>query len=230
LGDTIVFNTSDAWKAAYPEASVGVLVMGDVANPRHHPGLTVAKGELEEQLRSRFQGWDRPALKALPTLQAYTTYYKPFRKTYHVQHQLESIVLKGKGIPEVAALVEAMFMAELKNLLLTAGHDVKALHLPVRIDVADGSEQYIRLNGMEQQLKKDDMFIADTEGIMSSILYGPDSRTRITPDTRRAMFTVYAPSGISSEDVYSHLHDIRSNVELVAPNSSVELLHVYEAD
>jgi len=222
-----VFNVSGAWKTAYPGAAAGVLVMRDVANPRHHAGLKAAKGQLEEQLRHQYSGWDRAALKALPTLQAYTAYYKCFKKTYHVQLQLESIVLKGKGIPEVAALVEAMFMAELKNLLLTAGHDAAALRMPVGIDVADGSERYVRLNGIEQQPKRGDMIIADAEGIMSSILYGPDLRTRITPETRHVMFTVYAPSGITSEAVSAHLHDIRANVELVAPDSQVDLLHVY---
>ena len=34
-------------------------------------------------------------------LQAYAAYYKQFKKTYHVQLQVESIVLKGKGLPNV---------------------------------------------------------------------------------------------------------------------------------
>jgi hypothetical protein len=34
------------------------------------------------------------------------------------------VALKGKAIPRQAALVEAMFMAELENLILTAGHDL----------------------------------------------------------------------------------------------------------
>jgi len=70
----------------------------------------------------------------------------------------------------------------------------------------------------------------DAEGIISSILYGPDSPTRIKPETRHAMFTVYAPSGIASEAVSVHLHGLRANVELVAPNSQVDLLHVYETE
>ena len=44
---------------------------------------------------------------------AYNACYKGFKKTYHVQLQLESVALKGRSIPRVAALMEAMFMAEL---------------------------------------------------------------------------------------------------------------------
>ena len=82
---------------------------------------------LQAELRAKFAGKDRAAITALETIRAYAAYYKHFDKTYHVQLQLESIVFKGKAIPSVAALVETMFMAEVKNMLLTAGHDLDKL-------------------------------------------------------------------------------------------------------
>jgi DNA/RNA-binding domain of Phe-tRNA-synthetase-like protein len=222
-----MFIVSEAWKTAYPGAAVGVLAMRNVINPERHAALDKRKEDIEDQLRSRFAAYDRAALKALPIIQAYDTYYKRYKKTYHVQLQLESVVLKGKSIPRVAALVEAMFMAELKNLLLTAGHDLEAVQRPVKIDVAEGSERYIRLNGQEQELKPGDMMIADAQGVISSVLYGPDRRTQITSETRQVLFTVYAPSGIGEQAVYDHLRDIQANVLLVAPEAEVELLEVY---
>lgn len=224
------FVVSEAWKSTYPGAAVGVLVMRDVNNPKHHKELDMLKDELERDLRSRFAGYERSDLKTLPILEAYSNYYKQFKKTYHVQHQLESVVLKGKSIPKVAALVEAMFMAELKNLLLTAGHDFDVVQLPVRIDVADGSESYIKLNGEEQVLKARDMMIADTAGILSSILYGPDQRTRLTSETKRALFTVYAPPGVGEQAVYDHLADIQENATLVAKEATLEVMQVFGAE
>jgi DNA/RNA-binding domain of Phe-tRNA-synthetase-like protein len=222
-----MFTVSPAWKTTYPGAAVGVLAMRDVANPERHAALDKRKEELEAELRSRFSGYDRAALKALPTIQAYNAYYKQFKKTYHVQLQLESVVLKGKTIPSGAALVEAMFMAELKNLLLTAGHDLETLHKPVGIDVADGSERYVRINGQEQVLKLGDMMITDAQGIMSSVVYGPDRRTQIRPETSQVLFTVYAPPGIGQEAVHEHLRDIQANVLLVAPKAETASLQVY---
>jgi DNA/RNA-binding domain of Phe-tRNA-synthetase-like protein len=219
--------TSPAWKSAYPGAAIGILAMRDVANPAHHAALEKQKVALEEELRARFAGYDRAALKALPVLQAYTAYYRRFKKTYHVQLQLESVVLKGKSIPGVAALVETMFMAELKNQLLTAGHDLDLVQEPVRVDVADGSETYVRLNGQEQQLKAGDMLIADAQGILSSIVYGPDRRTQIRPETTQVLFTVYAPAGIDQDTVRKHLQDIQSYVLLVAPGAQTASLQVY---
>jgi DNA/RNA-binding domain of Phe-tRNA-synthetase-like protein len=224
-----MFEVSDTWKAAFPQAHVGVLVIRNVANPAQHADLEREKESLESELRARFAGQTRGDLDRLPVLQAYAAYYKRFKKSYHVQLQLESIAFKGKSIPSVAALVEAMFMAEVKNLLLTAGHDLDALQLPARLDVSQGDETYTVMRGQPQQLKPGDMLIADQMGIISNILYGPDQRTQIQSATRNVMFTVYAPDGISEQTVLEHLHDIQRYVHIVATESHVELLQVFGA-
>lgn len=222
-----MFVVTDTWKAAYPGACAGILEMHDVLNPEAHPALDERKAAVENDLRARLAGADRAAIKALPTIRAYNAYFERFKKTYHVQLQLESVALKGKPIPRVAALVEAMFMAELKNQLLTAGHDLDALRLPVTLGVADGSECYVGLSGQEQALKAGDMFMSDAEGVISAVLHGPDRRTAITPATRRALFAVYAPAGIGADAVRAHLQDIESNVRLVAPDAVTASLNVY---
>ncbi len=222
-----MFTATDAWKAAYPGACAGVLEMHGVLNPTGHPALDERKAAVENALRARLAGADRAAIKALPTIRAYNAYFERFKKTYHVQLQLESVALKGKPIPRVAALVEAMFMAELKNQLLTAGHDLDALRVPVTLTVADGSERYVGLGGQEQTLKAGDMFMADAEGVISAVIQGPDRRTAITPTTRRALFAVYAPAGIGAEAVRAHLQDIEANVRLVAPDATTASLDVY---
>ncbi len=182
---------------------------------------------LEEQLRARYSGQDRAAIASHPVLQAYGEYYRRFKKTYHVQLQLESMVLKGKSIPSVASLVEAMFMTEMEDMLLTAGHDLDTLRLPLTLDVATGNERYTLLRGEEQSLKPGDMLISDQVGVISSIIYGPDQRTQITPGTQNVVFTVYAPPGIDTQTVEQHVQHIRGNVLIFAPQAQVELLKVY---
>lgn len=223
-----MFEVTSAWKSAYPEAYVGMLVMRAVSNPAHHPELENQKAALEEQLRAQFSGQDRATIASHPVLRAYDEYYRRFKKTYHIQLQLESIVLKGKSIPSVAALVEAMFMAEMQDLLLTAGHDLDALHLPLTLDTAKGTETYTLLRGDEQTLKSGDMMISDQSGIISSIIYGPDQRTQITPATSNVIFTAYAPPGIEEQAVLEHLQHIKDNVILFAPQAQVESLDVYK--
>lgn len=222
-----MFTVSDNWREAYPGAFVGVLVMGGVTNPKKHEGLDRVKEELEEDLRTLFT--DKSELRSQPVITAYKNYYKRFKKTYHVLQQVESVVFKGKSIPRVAALVEAMFAAELRNMLLTAGHDMAAVKPPVTLNVAESGQRYVRMNGQEQELKAGDMIISDTQAVMSSVIYGPDARTRITPHIERALFTTYAPPGISEQQVQQHLDGLEANVKVVAPDATVELKEVYGA-
>jgi DNA/RNA-binding domain of Phe-tRNA-synthetase-like protein len=223
----LVIKLTPTWKSSFPNARAGILVMRNVSNPAHHAELERQKAELEEQLRTQFAGQDRAAIASHPVLQVYAEYYKRFKKTYHVQLQLESIVLKGKSIPTVASLVECMFMAEVKNMLLTAGHDLDKLQLPLTLDVTQGTESYMVMRGAEQIVKEDDMTISDQAGIISNIVYGPDGRTQITETTRNVAFTVYAPAGIEEQLITQHLEDMRDYVMIVAPQAEVEVLHVY---
>ena len=222
-----MFEVTEAWKFAFPGAHAGVLVMKNVANPASHAGLERRKEELVEAIRLSYAGLQRSQLATIPSLQIYDAYYKRFKKTYHVQLQVESIALKGKSLPSVAALVEAMFMAEVKNMLLTAGHDLDSLQLPVRLDVTKGDEVYTLMRGQPQQVKPGDMIISDSQGILSNIIYGPDQRTQIQPGTRNVIYTTYAPAGISEQAVTEHLQDIQEYVRLFAPDAQTEMLQVF---
>lgn len=223
----MIFEVTKAWRSAFPEAHTGVLVMQDVVNPASHAGLDSRKETLVEELRLRYEGLERSQLETISNLRVYAAYYKRFKKTYHVQLQLESIVFRGKSIPSVAALVEAMFMAEVKNMLLTAGHDLDALQLPVWLDVTKGTETYILMRGQPQQIKPGDMMISDGAGIISNIIYGPDQRTQIQPDTRNVIYTTYAPAGISKQAVTEHLQDIQEYVRLFSPHARTEMLQIF---
>ncbi|HOU23858.1 MAG TPA: hypothetical protein PLN42_06380 [Anaerolineae bacterium] len=223
---TQVLQVSQGFIERYPGAHGGALVLRGAANAATSAALEEARREVEAELRARYGGLDRAALKALPTLAAYDAFYGSFGKSYHVLLQLESVVLKGKSAGRGEALLQAMFLAELKNQLLTAGHDLATVRLPVTLEVATGEESYTLLGGQPATLKAGDMFMGDGEGVISSVLYGPDGRTRMGPTTRDALYLVYAPRGIAAEDVRRHLEDIAALVRLAAPAAQVESLQV----
>lgn len=218
---------SDEIRNVYPEASLGLLAINNVGNPNQHEKLQRCKIELENNLREKYACLDKYYLKNMEPIKVYVDYYKKFKKTYHVLLQLESIVFKNKSIPTVGSLVEAMFMAEMKNLLLTAGHDLDTIDLPIKFDIAKGDEKYTQISGQEKTLIKNDMFVSDLQGITSSIIYGPDERTRIKPDTRKVLFVVYVPPGIGKERALQHLDDIHHYVSIISPKGKVKLLKVY---
>jgi len=210
-----------AWRGAHPGASAGVLAIRGVINPASHDGLNARAATLEASLRERFGAMERSELRQVPPLPAYAAYYKRWGQRYHVGMQLESVAQKGKPVPRVAALVGAMFIAELDNLLLTAGHDLDELALPVRIG-SGGGERYLSPSGAEFAVKNGDMFIADAEGrVLSAIITGPSDFARIGPGTTAALFYVYAPSGIDVATVETSLDEIERNIRLISPDVAV---------
>ena len=217
---------TENWRHQYEGASMGVLIVENAQCLGRSEALEQQRRQVEKELREAFGS--KEELDASAVLAAYSQYYKQFKKTYHVWQQLESVIFKGKSIPSVTPLVEAMFMAELKNGLLTAGHDLEQVQGLLTLDAASGEETYVLINGKEQTLKIQDMFLRDDVGVLSSIIYGPDQRTRIVPETKNAVFTVYAPSGISREAVEQHLEDIYSYVRLAAPQALRREQKVYE--
>lgn len=221
MSDAPLLVVDPAWRAAHPGAAVGVLAMRNVHNPASHDALNDLATALEDEVRARFGEMERSDLRNTPPLPAYAAYYKRWGQRYHVGMQFESVAQKGKPLPRVAALVEAMFIAELRNLLLTGGHDLDELELPLRIDAGDG-EAFLSPSSAEMTVKQDDMFIADAQDrVLSAIVTGPSNVARISPKTTAIIVYVYAPPGVDLARIEAHLDEIRRNVRLIAPDAEV---------
>jgi len=198
---------------------IGSLVVKNVRAPGSPPELDRLAAGIVSELRGRFAAGGKDALKADPVIAAYDGYYRQFRKTYHVALQLESIIWKGRGIESRNPIVKVMFMAELKNMLLTAVHDLAHVVFPVGAGLGTGSEEYVAMGGETRAVKEGDMMISDAQGILSSIVYGPDQRTAVSAGTSDLLFCVYAPPGVGEDRVGSHLEDIRRFIAIAAPES-----------
>jgi DNA/RNA-binding domain of Phe-tRNA-synthetase-like protein len=213
-------------KSTYPGAKFGVMIVkGFRAATGRSAMEQIIAAELE-QIKSKHPDYDRKtALEAEP-LCHYTAYYKRFKKTYPVLGQLESVLLKGKGIPPVGISVEAMFLAEIKNLLLTAGHDLVLIKGGLTVDVATEPTSYEGISGKEQQLVKDDLYLSDEKGILSSIMNGPDYRTQITEATQNALYFVYGVEGVTETQIREHLQTISSYLSQAVQGIEVQSIKV----
>lgn len=207
--------------------SVGILAIRNASDSPDAGALDDTIHSLESAIREAFAGMSRKELAGVHPMGAYVSYYRKFGYTYHVLGQLESI-LQGKSIPCGIPLVAAMFMAELKSLLLTAGHDLDQVALPLRLDVCTGREGYELLNGKSVAAVTGDFMLSDREGTLSSILRGPARRACITGRTRSAIFTVYAPQGIEKELVLGHLDDLESFVRKFHKACATEVKEVFQ--
>ncbi len=220
---------SEEWRNSFPHSHIGLLLVGGVDNSKRTTLLDKRKREIESRVREKYAAYSRADLLKLNTLAAYRKYYKRFDNTYHVQLQLESVIHKGKSLPNVNPLVDACFAAEMETFLLTAGHDADLLEGVVSIDVTSGSENFTQMNGNSRTLKAHDMMMTDEKGVACTIIYGQDQRTPISPETKRALYVAYVPEGITRDVVVSHLDAIKENVLLFAPEATVEYREVQSA-
>ncbi len=214
----LTITVTPEWKSVYPGAQIGILEIAGVDNTLRSELLDAEKRALEARLQAHYTGYSRRDFLALPVMTAYERYYKRFDKTYHVLLQLESVVLKGKNLPEVSPLVDANFVAELDTLVLTASHDVALFQPPLLIDVSHLGDEFIRMNGIPKQLPPGDMVMRDSQGVICTILYGQDNLSPITASTTHALYVAYAPPGVGVENVQAQLDAIEKNIRLFSAN------------
>ena len=214
-----MITASPCWRASYPGACFGALVLEGVENSRGSRAFDERKSALETTLRSRHEGKSRKEIGMEEPFESYGRYYKKFGQGYPVLHQVETVALKGKPLFSSSPLVTAMFMAELKNGLLTAVHDLDRVRQPLFLGVSKGEEVYRALGGKERTLPPGDMFVSDVEGILSSIICGPDERTAVTHGTARILFTVYGVPSIPASEIRAHLEETEGLVRLISPRA-----------
>lgn len=207
------------------KCAVGFLAIGGVRHPAED-ALAHEKIAVASALREAYGSMTRSAMKELHPMNAYIEYYRKFGYSYHVLGQLES-VLKGKPIPGTLPLVTAMFMAELKNMMLTAAHDLDKIEGSLQIAQATGHETYETIGAHLAETVAGDVMVRDRRAILSSILRGPDRRTAITAETGRVLYVVYAPQGVMESLVRRHLDDIERCVLLACEAAAVEGREVF---
>jgi DNA/RNA-binding domain of Phe-tRNA-synthetase-like protein len=213
---------TEDWRTTHPGAVIGLLELSGVENSHTASQLDLRKRETEARLREIYKGYSRQDFLSLPVMSAYARYYKQFEKTYHVLLQVESLVLKGKNLPDVSPLVDSNFTAEVETLVLTAGHDAAKLRGPVVIDVTRVGDQIVQMSGTAKALPAGDMVMRDAQGVCCTILYGQDDRSPISPVTTHVLFVSYAPAGVPVETVDDQLLKIEANIKLFSPAAVVE--------
>ena len=215
-------------KELFSDLKIGLLLISNIKNAYLNDKMATAKDSLIEGLKKKYGSLSRKELIQTEVLQGYYSYYKSFKKTYHVLLQLGSVIYKEKGIPLVSPVVQSMFMAELKNHFLTSVHDYSKIVEPLYLDHTIGGELFTLFNGEQKLLKKDDLYIRDKKDIISNVLNGMDERTKVTSDTHTAMYNVYVPFFIDDQKIQSHLDDMANYLKLNDENIIIEERSIYK--
>lgn len=218
---------SPSVKNIFPQARFGAMIVEDICPSVDHSIMDDLIANEIQQLRDSYHGYERKVALSSAPLCHYAAYYKRFKKSYHVLGQVESILLKGKSIPHMGIPVEAMFLAEVKNQMLTAGHDLDMTQGSLHVDIAAEVLVYKSISGKDQQLARNDLYLADEAGVLSSIIGGSDYRTQITTKTRKCLYFVYGVEGITSQCIEVHLNTIASYLSKTINGIHIEPIEIY---
>ncbi len=118
-------------------------------------------------------------------------------------------MVRSKGLPSGNLLVQALLLSEVSTGLLMGAQDAGAIRGDVVCDRAKPGETF---RGMrrEVQCRPNEIILRDDEGIIASLLQGPDHRTRLTLETKDVVFFVFSAPGILAADIDEGTQAVRS--------------------
>ena len=214
----VLIDLTPAFCLAFPSGLFGALVVRGCPNRKRAAALDAEKRAVEARLRERF---GVVGIDGDPVARAYAEHFRRHGTRYPVVHQAKAI-LQGRSIESPSALVEAMFTAELDSLILTSGHDLESLSSPLRVDVALEDDVYTKLSLKGQTARRGDMIVRDLEGIIASVVYGPDHRTRLREETTDALFGAWCPLGLTAAAVGAHLETLAALMRREWPDAAID--------
>ncbi|KYC51032.1 MAG: B3/4 domain protein [Candidatus Methanofastidiosum methylothiophilum] len=201
-------NISNDLSKYFPDLKIATMEVRNLENKKLDESLEKEKRAIESDIRNNTKDYLESE-----TIKKYNQFFKKFGKKYPIEYQIKSIA-SGKSFPSQYTVVEAMFMAELKNMYLTAGHDLDLIKGNLNTNITKGSEEYMNISGNEMKLKPEDITTEDEFGIISSVLFGPDRRTMITEKTRNYLFFAYYPHGEDKTKIKNHFEDIGTYIKI----------------
>jgi len=146
--------------ARCPGMQMGILAVQAVQPPYDAMAAHRAEERALQRIAETYGQRERDGLRQLPPIDAYSSYYKQFGANYHLLGQLES-VLQGKPLRAPTPVLRLLFLTELEHMLLTAGHDLRQVRLPLTLCAATGQEAYTTLSGKEVVCAAGDAILCD---------------------------------------------------------------------
>lgn len=214
-------------KEKYPNTFFGLLVVDGFAPTQQ--GVQAFEAHAQQQLqniRSRYEGCDKKQIAEInPAIAAYVKYYKKFKKSYHVLLQTES-VLKGRELPQSLAAAQVLLLTELQTGMLLAGHDCSSCKFPLTAVCAEGNEQYTGAAGNDIAVKSNDIIVKDEQGIILSIIYGQDQRTRMTDASQKLMYIINGVPDTDRQQYAAAMELLEENLKLLCPQLTVKVKEI----
>ncbi len=179
----------------FPDFIAGVLSVTDADNRGDIKDVGLFSG-IEARVKERFP--DTESIGKDPLIDAWRRAYRKFGVDPHryrcSSEALVRQVVKGNSIWGINKLVDIYNLISLKYMFPVGGEDSDKIEGKVRLAFAEGSEQFVRLGGNENEPPAPgEVVYQDDEGILCRMWnWREGDRTKLTENTKNAVIVIDA--------------------------------------
>lgn len=178
----------------FSDFRVGVVIAKEIKNNALPEELKIKFREAKENLKRKFAELESPSEH--PNIKSWREAYKVFGvdpSRYNPSNEaLARQVLKGRDFWGIHPLVDLYNYISIKYILPVGGEDMDTLEGGLALDFADGGEEFIKLNGKENDPPEpDEIIYRDERGVVCRRWnWREGERTKITKDTENAIVVI----------------------------------------
>ena len=176
--------------------------------------LGMNHGALQESMASAKTSFDSAAEEAfepvLRRIQLFERYFAENGVRCPLGEQFASI--RKKGLPATGVLIQTLLFGEMSTGLLMGAQNATAIKGDLVYDLASAGESF---KGMRSEVlcRENEIVVRDDDGIIASLLQGPDYRTRLMKDCADLIFLVFSVPGITVGDIEHGIDIIRKALD-----------------
>jgi DNA/RNA-binding domain of Phe-tRNA-synthetase-like protein len=210
----VKFTIEEPFRGLFPEALIGIVVASGIDNRRAEEEARAELAAAVAQVTPAIDGHELAAHPAVaPWREAYRRFgVKPSRHRSSIEGLLRSVPAGGPR--SINPLVDLYNAVSLRHLLPCGGEDLNTVQGDVRLTLAAGGESFVPLGSMEESPPSPgEVVYADDAGIICRAWNWREAeRTKLTPETTRAVLVIEALPPRTAGDLLAACGDLAESV------------------
>jgi DNA/RNA-binding domain of Phe-tRNA-synthetase-like protein len=210
----VKFTIEEPFRGLFPEALIGIVVASGIDNRRAEEEARAELAAAVAQVTPAIDGHELAAHPAVaPWREAYRRFgVKPSRHRSSIEGLLRSVPAGGPR--SINPLVDLYNAVSLRHMLPCGGEDLAAVRGDMRLTLAAGGESFVPLGSAEESPPlPGEVVYADDAGIICRAWNWREAeRTKLTPETTRAVLVIEALPPRTAGDLLAACGDLAESV------------------
>ena len=204
------FIIEESFRSLFPEAQVGIVVAKGIDNRR---GADDAQAALASAIAFAATALGESDITSHPAVAPWREAYRRFGvKPSRYRSSIEGLLRTARTgeVRGINPLVDLYNAVSLRHLLPCGGEDIDAIEGDLRLTIAAGGEPFVLLGSTEDSPPSaGEVVYADDAGIVCRCWNWREAdRTKLTPETTRAVLVIEALPPRTLDDVLAACHDL----------------------